>query len=177
MAQMLGGYTEAFADEVKRATHRLFGLPDKPNEYEALKDVSLDEFNGLTPRQAYIWMSEDVMKPKFGKGVFGEKLAERIRWYWKESSNRVIWITDSGFREEAEVIADKFGRHNCFILRLRGAGCSFVGDSRTYWDSTGMEIPEAKFLNNFAVPSETGVNAWLAARNELCDAVRKVVNI
>jgi len=79
-----------FAKVLKERTHALYGLGEtdpvegtfKPyahDEYENVKDTPLDEFLGLTPRQAYIGVSERYFKPMHGEQVFGKLLEPELR--------------------------------------------------------------------------------------------------
>jgi hypothetical protein len=79
----------------------------------------------FSPREALIETSENVAKPLFGKGVFGQALAERIN----KRDNFINIISDGGFKEEMEEL-----RHLGYkvkIIQLHGRG-SFDNDSRDY---------------------------------------------
>lgn len=106
------------------------------------KETKSDEFFGLSPREAMIWFSEEVMKPKFGKDVFG-KLALRSLGPDDPRYHDTYVFSDSGFPEEAKVIIDALGAENVLLVRLSRAGCNFDGDSRSYWvdeDTFGAEV-------------------------------------
>jgi len=91
----------------------------------------------ISPRQAMINMSEDVMKPLFGEKVFGIAAANSLEDGWNIFS-------DSGFDEEALPIINICGRENVKVLQIIRPNKTFEGDSR-YWLSThllgvGVEI-------------------------------------
>lgn len=75
-------------------------------------------------RQALIHVSEDIVKPKKGKDYYGKKLAEKI----ENSSERFYFVSDSGFPNEATMVADK--GYNVYIVHLERSGATFEGDSR-----------------------------------------------
>ena len=75
-------------------------------------------------RQALIHVSEDIVKPEKGKDYYGKKLVEKI----ENSSERFYFIPDSGYVEEAAMVADK--GYNVHIVHLERSGATFEGDSR-----------------------------------------------
>ena len=92
----------------------------------ALKEKPLPEFEGLSIRQAMIKVSEEVIKPNYGKQYFGVAAA-------RELQEGVLNIfSDSGFVEEIEPIVEKVGAENIFLIRVYKEGCKFLGDSRNY---------------------------------------------
>lgn len=123
-------WKHSFAKVLKETTHQFFGIHRPWNWYEgSVKDTPLPDFWGMSPRQAYIWMSEEVIKPKFGKQFFGDKLAEAIKGYGK---NEAVVISDCGFSEEIEPIINLAGGSNALLIRISSQGCSFQNDSRSY---------------------------------------------
>lgn len=121
-----------FATHVKEGTHALLGLfdgggrPLRFDYFENEKDERLDLFYGMTPRQAYIWFSEEVMKPKFGTRVFGEIEARKIE------DDRVYIFSDSGFVDEALEVVNVVGPENVLLVNLHRHGHTYAGDSRSY---------------------------------------------
>lgn len=75
-------------------------------------------------REALIHVSEDIVKPEKGKDYYGKKLVEKI----EDSSERFYFIPDSGYVEEATMVADK--GYNVYIVHLERSGATFEGDSR-----------------------------------------------
>lgn len=75
-------------------------------------------------RQALIHVSENIVKPKKGKDYYGKKLVEKI----ENSSERFYFVSDSGFPNEATMVADK--GYNVYIIHLERSGATFEGDSR-----------------------------------------------
>lgn len=157
-ALLEGGYTPnrmskaKFSDPLKIGVHATFGLLDEQGHplpadwFESRKDQPCDEFFGETPRNAYIYHSENYLKPKYGRNVFGRILARRIKQL-EDSSDRifvgrtVVYIPDSGFYEEAEPVVNLVGPQNVMLVRIHRTGCDFSNDSRNYlYDVCDHEI-------------------------------------
>ena len=120
---------DKFARALKERTHALYGFPDRDfRYYEDTKELPSQDFLGLTPRQAYINVSETYFKPIHGKRVFGDLLSQEL----DKISEEIIAVSDSGFSEEAEVLIDKYGKNNILLLQIHRDGCTFEGDSRSY---------------------------------------------
>jgi len=94
----------------------------------SLKERKEIELGGKSRREAMIHVSEDNIKPKYGKDYFGRKVAEQI------DGNKNYAISDGGFVEELKPIIDKVGIGSIVIVQLTRAGCSFSGDSRRYFN-------------------------------------------
>jgi hypothetical protein len=95
-----------------------------------LKDTLYSDFSreyNITPREALIHVSEEVIKPKYGSAYFGEKAAESLA----EGLN--VFSDGGGWWEELEPVfgaADK-----TIICRLYRHGYTFENDSRQYYSS------------------------------------------
>lgn len=123
-----------FAAPLKNAVHSMFGFKDVSEEhFNSVKDVPNDAFYGLTPRQAYIWLSESVVKPKFGHDFWANVAVTSI----KQLRRPVVVVSDCGFVEEANVLIKAFGKRNVAIVHLERSGTSFANDSRSYIDVEG----------------------------------------
>ena len=137
-----GAVAYKFARVLKIGTHALFDAIRNrlaypldcliDDNYEAVKDDPQPEFFAKTPRQAYIAVSETLLKPMFGEQFFGEILRDQIL----RDEPECAVITDSGFLPEAVPIIEQFGVENCALIWMRRDGCDFSSDSRSY-----LEIP------------------------------------
>lgn len=133
-----------FAGVLKTRTHAAYGLFDErggplpPDAFEDRKDDPLPEFLGLSPRKAYIMMSEAYYKPTHGQTVFGKLLLQDILKLFDAlpcgAERPVIVISDSGFEPETEPIIERFGSEECALIRVHREGFDFSGDSRSYLD-------------------------------------------
>lgn len=91
-----------------------------------IKERPEPELNGLSRRQALIHVSEDVIKPKYGKDYFGAKTAEKL------DGVSSYCFSDGGFLEEVAPLINTVGNDAICIIQLFRNGCSFSGDSRNY---------------------------------------------
>lgn len=119
-----------FAWELKERTHALYGRPELPHDhFEQVKEKPSAFFLGLTPRQAYIQVSETYFKPVHGDETFGKLLVQRLAE--KHAFARGFVITDSGFESETVPMLRHFGADSVILVRIRGRG-DFSNDSRSF---------------------------------------------
>jgi hypothetical protein len=149
-------HVDKFARVLKEATHALYGIlvhgrPAPHDWFEKTKDVPNGSLFGLTPRQAYIAVSETYMKRHHGDRIFGELLVRDLKI--RAAGSDFIVITDSGFRGEAEVVVDAFGAANCLMLQIHRSGCSFDGDSRNWVDLGDLGV-KTRVVHN---PGDEGI--------------------
>lgn len=85
-------------------------------------------FNGKSPRQALIHVSEDIIKPLFGGSYFGEMLVRSLEL----SSKDIALVSDGGFIDELKPVLEKYGAENIHVVRIHRKGYTFAGDSRSY---------------------------------------------
>lgn len=175
VAAVPGTVKRRMAHELKVRTHRLYDCPpearDNPDYYETMKETALPDFRGLTPRAAYIAVSETYFKPTHGDAVFGHMLADWIGRAAFEAQGAIpaIVVPDSGFLGETQVLIDRFGAERVLLLRVHAEhrGCSFAGDSRSYIYPAGVECWDlqnqvAGDTNAFLAQGERAVAAKLA---------------
>jgi len=96
------------------------------------KEAKNEDLGGMSPRELYIWLSEEVIKPKFGKNWFGRMSARNARL-----TGRDVVFSDGGFQPEYEALQDAFGVENVLLVHLFRPGFSFDGDSRNYLKPAG----------------------------------------
>lgn len=136
-----------FAGPLKEMVHRAFGLPERHDSQEAVKDERLPQLFGETPRNLYIGFSELLMKPIFGDSVFGQMLVneivvlEEVAKSDGEPGADFYLVSDSGFAAEARAVVDHFGVDNIVLVRLTRDGYSFANDSRGY-----ISLPNVRTL-------------------------------
>ena len=132
---MLGdkGAFYRFAEPLKDAVHAMIGYAGVNCEhFNNVKNEVSKEFFGMSPRQMYIWLSEEVLKPKFGKDYFARIAVTKI----KQMAQDVVVIADCGFVSECQALGEEFGFENVHVVHMHRNGCSFAGDSRNYiWTS------------------------------------------
>jgi len=114
---------------------------------------------GMSPREAMIWLSEEVMKQHFGDDFFGRSLFHRIM---HENIPRAV-VSDSGFKSEAEVLREYFGPKALRLVRLHRPGCDFRNDSRGYISLDDVHALDIQNTGSVAEMTE-GVLQWLDAQ-------------
>lgn len=124
-----------FTVPVKEEAHRRYGLDVAYDHYEdrSVKDVPLPEFGGISPRQAYIDVGNEL-RAEFGQDIVTKMLCGKIG----ESSARVIVIPDCGTDIEADGIADFLGVERVLVFRIHKDGHTFDGDCRDWVVSTRL---------------------------------------
>jgi len=123
-----------FATPLKEACASLFGvsptlLKELEREGSVLKTEPCDLFFGKSWVEVLIWLSEEVMKPKFGPTVFGDLMATNLCAF---TATPFTVISDCGFVSEVLPVIKLFGVRNCHVIRLFRPGHTFEGDSRQY---------------------------------------------
>lgn len=133
IVELCGSAKGQFKDHLYVVTSVVFGVNHQwfleIATDEELKEIPHQALGGVSPRQALITVSEDCIKPVFGKSYFGNieagKLGGRLE-------NGVVY-SDSGFVEEAAPLISLAGAENVFIIKFTRKGAdSFEGDSRDW---------------------------------------------
>ena len=141
-----------FADHLKTMTHAVYGLPSDPNYFESVKDQPLAEFGGASPRNAYIYMSEYVVKPRHGDQFFGaiylRKSQDLIKEYGYAENEAVLISGDVGFASETIPPLMHYGTENAILIRMHRAGASTDGDSRGHFWPQDIANSSAKYNSN-----------------------------
>lgn len=133
-----------FKSKLFSITREIFSVSkDEWDEHytRELKEIPWNKLNGLSPRQALIFVSEDIIKPNFSKLYFGESLAKSL-------DEGVNVISDGGFDDEMIPIIQAVGKENILIIKIKRDGCSFEGDSRSYLNTDKLGIMETWIDNN-----------------------------
>jgi hypothetical protein len=91
-----------------------------------LKEMPRDELKGLSKREALIHVSENVIKPKYGKDYFGMKTAEKL------DISLDYCFSDGGFVEEVYPLINRVGPEKMCIVQIYRNGYTFSSDSRNY---------------------------------------------
>ena len=138
---------EKFARPLKETAPVLYGI-DKDKwlhlDSHGVKDEPCEALFGFTPRQVQIHISETLLKPLHGKRVFGELCANRI----ENSPGITFVVSDCGFRDECEVLVERFGAENVLLVHIHREGCSYENDSRDWVRLTDLGVPTKIIENN-----------------------------
>ena len=133
---------------------------------QRIKNSPQRSLNGMSPREAMIWLSEDVIKPQLGLAAFGQWALQR----YQQAGHALTVYSDSGFGAEAGVLVEALGPENCLLLRLYRDGCTFKKDSRNYLGLIGVTAIEVRndgTCEQFENSVGTIVRHWLSGRPHL----------
>jgi hypothetical protein len=106
------------------------------------KSGSLCEVN-LSIREAMIYLSELILKPRFGEDYFGQARVKSI------IDGEIMVDSSTGFEEELPPLIDKLEQENILLIRVHREGSTFEGDSRKY-------IPNGVITNTVDIDSVYG---------------------
>lgn len=128
-----------FADPLKNNAHAMVGLLGvAADHFEGRKDERMAIFGGLSPRQFYIRVSEEFIKPIFGAEHYGKLAVPRVAE--QLDMGRDVVVTDCGFVPEVMPLVDAFLDHlDVQLWHVRRPGKTFSGDSRSYISVGGVE--------------------------------------
>lgn len=116
-----------FDDPLTKGIEGLLGMTQ--TMLEPSKDDPIFPGEKTSYRQLKIHLSEEVMKPFFGEGIFGRLLAQRIKAH---GAADYYIVTNSGFNCELPPLEQAFGAEHLHVVRIDRPGHTFDGDSREY---------------------------------------------
>ena len=108
------------------------------------KEVPSALLGHMSCREAMIYVSEQVIKPKRGLDYFGKQVANEI------DLNKDYCISDGGFIDELIPVINTVGSKNFVLVQLTREGCDYSTDSRRYFDGNIIQ----EFINE----KETKIN-------------------
>lgn len=119
----------------------------------------------MSPREALIHVSENVLKPQYGKDYFGKAMAERC----KEEQLDYVAFSDGGFPAEIHTLRQVY--KHVFIFMLQRKGCVWGNDSRDYlrgmagsfWVELTDDQPELAIAQVMDILPATALPQGLAA--------------
>lgn len=122
---------DKMSETMKNAVHAMFELVHSPEHSDKVgtKDTPYTQMLGKTPREVYISISEDWMKPVFGKDVFGRIMVNRMM---RHPSIGLHVFSDGGFADEWTPIIEYVGAKNVLVVQVSATDKTFEGDSRGY---------------------------------------------
>jgi hypothetical protein len=110
----------SIAKPLKDNVHSLFHIVC-PNgkTWDDIKDISHENLNGKTLREAYIDFSENVIKKHYGQDFWIKRTTNFIKKYTTPVTNTDWVITDLGFDMEAECIVNELSdMYDIYLVRL-----------------------------------------------------------
>lgn len=118
----------------------------------AVKERPEEFLDGMSRREAMIYVSEDVTKPAFGNDVFGVFVANEVE------DGKDYAISDGGFEEELVPLINRVGADNIVLVQLTRDGCDYSSDSRRYFN--------AKLIQEYIIQKPTSINIDHVLPNE-----------
>lgn len=107
-----------------------------------LKDIPSELFDGLSPRQELINISENEIKVQFGQeGVAAKTLMDMLDI--EDYGRKTFVFSDGGFAAEVKLlkrVLKRYGLLNFILVRIVKDGCTFEGDSRNFIDNPDIII-------------------------------------
>lgn len=110
----------------------------------SVKEVPHMDLGHMSCREAMIYVSEKVIKPKRGLDYFGKQVADEI------DLSKNYAISDGGFVDELIPVINKVGKDNFILVQLTRDGCDYSSDSRRYFDGNVVST----YTNKFETPIE-----------------------
>jgi len=96
----------------------------------------------MSRREAMIYVSEEVIKPKRGLDYFGKQIANEM------DLSKDYCISDGGFVDELIPVINRVGSDNFVLVQLTRDGCDYSSDSRRYFDGNLHH----EYINSHATP-------------------------
>lgn len=122
----------SFKYQLFRETISFFGVDEKwfMDGYKdrLIKEQPEELLEGMSRREAMIYVSEEITKPAFGEDIFGKQVADEI------DITRDYCISDGGFIDELIPVINKVGSENFVLVQLTREGHDYSSDSRRYLD-------------------------------------------
>ena len=124
-ANTLGISVEEFMQGYDKRAPEVLGWYPSVEWYKDYKSITVGD-NKFSQREWLIHVSENVIKPSFGKDAFGKMFVNSL------PEEGIIAVSDGGFPEEIQPVIDHVGAGNITIVRIHREGCDFSNDSRNY---------------------------------------------
>ena len=99
----------------------------------SVKEVPHMDLGHMSCREAMIYVSEHVIKPKRGLDYFGLQVANEI------DVTKNYAISDGGFIDELIPVINRVGSNNFVLVQLTREGCDYSTDSRRYFDGNVIQ--------------------------------------
>lgn len=93
-----------------------------------VKEVPHMDLGHMSCREAMIYVSEKIIKPRRGIDYFGQQVTNEI------NLKQNYAISDGGFIDELIPVINKVGSSNFILVQLTRDGCDYSSDSRRYLD-------------------------------------------
>jgi len=147
------------------------------------KEVPSALLGHMSCREAMIYVSEKVIKPKHGLDYFGKQVASEI------NLEKNYCISDGGFIDELIPVINTVGSDNFILVQLTRDGCDYSSDSRRYFDGNVVKqyvnSHKTKIESKYVLPYKFDVKTYRihnngtigAFHNSLQDIYEKELNV
>lgn len=128
------------ADPLKAAAAALHGLPID-FVWDERKEDPLDELNGKSPREVWVSLAEECIKPCWGPEFFAKTTKNiicRSAAAAEAGRPRTFIVPDVRFVSEMEALTG-IPESSTLLIRLASAGTDFTRQNETYQDIKGTE--------------------------------------
>lgn len=138
----------SFKHQLFKETFKYFGVSEdwfmEDYDNRIVKEQPSIHLGGLSRREALIYTSETVIKPKKGLDYFGKMVAEEI------DTTKDYVISDGGFADELIPIINKIGSDSFVLVQIVREGCDYSKDSRRYIDG--------KIVHEYVLSHKTAID-------------------
>ena len=138
------------------------------------KELPSTLLGNMSRREAMIYVSEKVIKPRKGLDYFGKLVAEEI------DLEKDYVISDGGFIDELVPVLEKVGTENFILVQLTREGCDFSSDSRRYFQ--GKELAYEYVIgkktpidNNYVLPEVFDVKMFRIHNNSTIESFEAIL--
>lgn len=129
---------------------------------------------GMSRREAMIYVSEEITKPVLGQDIFGVSVANEIQ----DGVDYVI--SDGGFIEELIPVINKVGTENILLVQLTRDGCDYSSDSRRYFNGSLVDQyiigKETKIVKEHILPKEFPIRTYRVHNNGTINDFQSVIH-
>jgi len=161
-----------------KETISFFGVDEEwfMNGYNdrSIKERPEDLLEGMSRREAMIYVSEEITKPALGQDIFGISVANEI----KDGVDYVI--SDGGFVEELVPLINRVGTENILLVQLTREGCDYSSDSRRYFNGNLVNqyiiSQETKIIKEHILPEEFPIRTYRVHNNGTIEDFHRVIH-
>lgn len=90
---------------------------------------------GRSPREAYVFVAEEVIKPNFGEHIFGRLTGAQA------INHQISIVSDGGYKEEIEALLEFYTPEDILVVRVHRPGYEFTNEGRYYLQEEMFEHP------------------------------------
>lgn len=127
------------------------------------KEVPSALLGHMSCREAMIYVSETIIKPKKGLDYFGKQVANEI------DLDKDYCISDGGFIDELIPVINTVGSDNFVLVQLTRDDCDYSSDSRRYFDGKVIKqyvnSHKTKIESKYVLPHKFDVRTYRIHNN------------